>query len=94
MGRWWGKESRKGYNLTNTFFITFDNIEKSVRFHSCSYNAFCCWGQILHVSRTLDRISSLSSVDVTKVGELLILGMCFPHSEQEVDNTKSIVLCE
>lgn len=44
--------------------------------------------------QNLYRINYLSFINFIEGGELNTILMCFPESEQEVVNTKSIVLCE
>lgn len=77
-------ESMKGYNLTNTFSALLITLKRVFALIVVLMMHFCAYllGSDLHISKTLDGINSLSSVDFTGAGEFLILGMCFPGSEQ------------
>ncbi|EOA95461.1 hypothetical protein Anapl_17839 [Anas platyrhynchos] len=83
-----GSENICGPSACDERTVIFWFDRQSIRDHLVST------GSDSHISKTLDGINSLSSVDFTGVGELHILDMCFPDSEKEVGYTKAIVLCE
>lgn len=78
-------------NLTNTYAALLI-ISKSMFTHCFSYDALFHWAQIFTSAKFVQK--KFSSINIIERGELHILRMCFPESELEVDNTKSIVLCE
>lgn len=86
-------ESRKGYNLTNTFSVLVITLRRVFALTVVVLTMhFAAGFRFAHQQNF--GWNKFSSVDFSGAGEWHILGMCFPDSEQEVKNSQSIVLCE
>lgn len=87
------RQQMQAVNLTNIFAALLLILKSMFTLIAVLMMHFSNGFRFAH-QQNLDRINFLFSINFTGGGELHILGMCFSESEQEVDNTKSIVLCE